>query len=125
MDHFWVPSVQIGGNAEDFWGLSSTLEALISTVGGPRWPFGDPREQFEVLGSNYGVLGKTFGALENMLGACILGPLSPTGVPLFPIPAKLFGSLGSPKEYFGSSCNPFWGPTEAFFQAPSCPLGEL
>ena len=61
----------------------STLEALISTVGGPRWPFGDPREQFEVLGSNYGILGKTFGSLENMLGACILGPLSPTEVSLF------------------------------------------
>ena len=68
----------------------STLEALISTVRGPWWPFGDPREHFEVLGSNYGVLGKTFGALKNMLGACILGPLSPTGVPLFPNPAKLF-----------------------------------
>ena len=110
LDHFWVPRVQIGGNAEDFGGLSSTLEAFISTVGGPRWPFGDPREHFEVLVRNYGVLGKTFGALKNMLGACILGPLSPTGVPLFPNPAKLFWGLGSPKEYFGSSCKYFLGP---------------
>ena len=39
LDHFWVPRVQIGGNAEDFGGLSCTLEALISTVGGPRRAF--------------------------------------------------------------------------------------
>ena len=91
-----------------FYALGSTLRVVGSNFGGPQEHFGSPKEHFRwprehflgpsgvflgALKITFEPLGSTLGVLGNTLGTHILGPHSPTRVPLFPSPANLWLGL--------------------------------